>query len=62
MGTLMRDEAAKKLNVSLPTLDALLRRTENPLPSIRVGRKWLIPEAMLEEWLREEAGRQSARR
>ena len=56
-GTMPREMTAKYMTVSLPTLDALLQREENPLPCIKVGRKYLIPTALLDEWLKAEAER-----
>ena len=53
--TLTRVEAAEHCNVSLPILDGLLHRKENPLPHIKVGRRYIIPRASLEKWLAEEA-------
>lgn len=58
MLTLTRQEAAEHLHVSLPTLDAWLRRSADPLPHIRAGRHIVIPRAGLEKWLAEEAARQ----
>ena len=60
--TLTRSEAAKAIQVSLPVLDAYLRRATNPLPSIRlsaVGKrgKVLIPADGLSRWIEEEAAR-----
>ena len=66
--TYTRAEACKALQVSLPTLDAFLKRSENPLPSIRVSArggdrcgKVLIPVSRLTAWLDEEAIRNSGR-
>lgn len=42
-------EAATQLNISRSKLYQLLR--ENAVPSIRVGRKILIPTEELREWL-----------
>jgi len=57
--TYTRNEAAKALNVSLPTLDAWMRRADNPLPHFRAGRKVLIPTEGLMRWTEEEATRQT---
>ncbi len=57
--TLTRKEAAEFCSVSLPTLDSYLRRRDNPLPSIRAGRKWIIPVEGLRQWLLDEAARQA---
>lgn len=58
--TYSRREAAMALGVSLPTLDAFMNRQENPLPRIRQGYKLtLIPVAALEQWVLEEAARNS---
>jgi len=52
-----RNDASKTLNVSLPVLDAWLRRADNPLPCIRAGRKVLIPADGLSRWIEEETAR-----
>lgn len=64
--TLTRSEAAKALQVSLPVLDAYLRRTNNPLPCIRLtaqGKrgKILIPVEGLSRWIEEEAARNAGK-
>ena len=50
-------DAAVKAKVSVPTFRKWLRRRDNPLPHVRYGRMIRIPEFLLMEWLREEAGR-----
>ncbi len=50
-------DAAVKAKVSVPTFRKWLRRRDNPIPHVRVGRMIRIPEFLLMEWLREEAGR-----
>jgi len=47
-------EAAALLGVSRPTIYALLER-DGGLPSLRVGRRRLIPMAALERWIDGEA-------
>ena len=47
------DEAAFMLNISKSKLYQLLR--DNAIPSVRVGRKILIPTKELEEWLHTQA-------
>lgn len=59
--TLTRSEAADRLNVSLPILDAWLRREEDPLPCFRAGRKVLIPTEGLSRWIEEEAARSAGK-
>ena len=49
--TYTRREAREVIGVSMTTLDALLRRDSKPLPSVRIGRKVLIPVDKLHEWL-----------
>lgn len=49
--TLTRKEVAAALGIGLTKVDQLLRRTENPIPSVRLGRKILVPCAMFEAWL-----------
>lgn len=52
-----RKEASERIGISLPTLDAFLNRSDNPLPHIRAGRKVIIPVSSLEAWLTAEAAR-----
>lgn len=53
-----RRQAADALGISLVTLDAYMRRAENPLPFIRCGsRKILIPVQSLQKWNADEANR-----
>ncbi len=54
-----RKEAADYCNVSLPTLDSYLQRRRDPMPSIHVGRKIIIPVEGLRQWLLDEAARQA---
>ena len=37
------DETCTASGLSRPTIMAFIRRSENPLPHIKVGRKYLIP-------------------
>ena len=46
-----RKEAAAMIGVGTSTLDALLRREVNPVPSVRIGHKVMIPRDRLREWL-----------
>ena len=56
--TYTRREAADALHVSMPTLDALMHRRDNPLPFFKHGpRLYLIPVASIEQWAKEEAER-----
>lgn len=55
---LNRKEAAAAGGISLPTLDAYLKRVDNPIPHFRAGRKVLIPAEGLRRWIEEEAQRQ----
>ena len=50
-------EAAHRVGVSVPKFQEWLRRRDNPIPHVRDGRMIRIPEFLLMEWLREEAGR-----
>lgn len=59
--TLTRTEAAKTLQVSLPILDAWLRRADNPLPCFRAGRKVLIPAEGLSRWIEAETARSAGK-
>ena len=52
---LIPKEAASLLSVSMPTMYSLLHRRDDPIPSIQVGRKILIPRTGLEAWLDRQA-------
>lgn len=47
------DEAATQLNISKSKLYQLLR--ENAIPSLKVGRRILIPTKELKEWLHSQS-------
>ncbi len=55
--TLTPEEAAKQLGVSMPTMYALCNR--KGFPTVRIGRKILIPFASLEKWLEVQATERS---
>lgn len=48
---------ADELGISLVTLNKLLMREENPIPSLRVGRKILIPCDQFEAWVATEGAK-----
>lgn len=48
---------ADEMGIGLVTLDKLLRREENPIPSLRVGRKILIPCDQFEAWVATEGAK-----
>lgn len=57
--TLKPAEAAKLINVSLPTLYALINSETSNFPAIRIGntgRSIIIPTLSLLKWLDEQAG------
>ena len=54
---LTRREGAEAVGVGLSTFDKLLRRKENPVPSLRVGRKIVIPKEQFKMWLEAEGSR-----
>lgn len=57
-----RKEAAIALGISLVTLDALIHREADPLPTFKVGdRKYLIPVQALEAWVDRETQRNTGR-
>ncbi len=58
--TMTSEEVRKRLKLSAPTISALVRRSENPLPHFRVGKRILFPVAAVEQWLLDEAERASA--
>jgi excisionase family DNA binding protein len=47
---LNKQEVCDKLRCSLPTLDRMIRRGE--LPVVRVGRRVLLRESTVNEWIR----------
>jgi len=49
------DQAAAAINVSRPTMTELAQRKD--FPSMKVGRKWLIPVHAFELWLEKQAGK-----
>lgn len=51
--TLSVKEAADILDVSLPSMYKIVRRTD--FPRVDVGRRILIPKALLERWLEARA-------
>lgn len=53
---LTRKDAAQKLDVSLPTLDRLVARSD--FPKIRIGRSVKISEELLDQWIRENIGQE----
>lgn len=55
--TLTPEEAAKQLGVSMPTMYQLCNK--KGFPSVRVGRKIIIPLASLEKWLEAQATERS---
>ncbi|MBQ6232123.1 MAG: helix-turn-helix domain-containing protein [Clostridia bacterium] len=50
-----REETAETMGIGLITLDALIRRQDDPLPHIRVGRRVLIPIREFDDWLSRQA-------
>ena len=50
-------ETADLMGVGVHTLQGWLRRTENPLPHIRDGRRIIIPHYALIQWMDEETDR-----
>ena len=56
------EQASKELGVSENTFRSLLKREENPVPSIMVGRRRIVPYHPLRDWMRDEAKRQGENR
>ena len=50
-------ETAELMGVGVHTLQGWLRRTENPIPHIRDGRRIIIPHHALIQWMEEETDR-----
>ena len=55
------DDTCTASGLSRPTIMAFIHRSENPLPHIKIGRKYMVPRAALEAWLMEEAARNAGR-
>ena len=47
---LNKNEVCERLRCSLPTLDRMIRRGD--LPVVRVGRRVLLRESTVNEWIR----------
>ncbi len=54
------DWVAERLGVDKNTVYKFLQ--DGTIPAIQLGRKWLVSEGQLEQWLREEAARQTQAR
>lgn len=57
--TMTRQETADYLSIGLSSLDKLIRRRENPLPHIQIGRRVVIPAKQLEAWFEAETEREA---
>ncbi len=57
--TLTRKETATSLGIGLVALDMLLRRRDDPLPSVRVGRRVIVPIKEFELWLSRQVGKEA---
>ena len=57
--TLDIEQTMKALNLSRPLVMNYIRRKDNPLPCIKTGKRYRIPRAALEQWVLEEAARNS---
>ncbi len=51
--TLTPDEAARQLGISKPTMYTLCGRKD--FPTVKIGRKIIIPFTSLEKWLEDQA-------
>ena len=58
--TITRKEGAESMGIGVIAFDSLLRRQDDPLPSIRVGRRVLIPVKEFEEWLSRQTAREAS--
>ena len=52
-----RIEAAKYLRVSLPVFDALIRNDVDPIPTLRIGKRFIFVRTELVAWARRQADR-----
>ena len=57
--TLNIAEVCELTGVSRPLVDSWIKRKVNPLPCIKTSRRYCVPRAALEQWLLEEANRNS---
>lgn len=57
--TMTRKEGAKMFGVGLNQFDALMRRENDPLPFIRVGKRVLIPVDQFKEWIDRQVNRKA---
>ena len=53
-------EISKTMGVSRPSVYNLLNRQDHPLPSIRIGRRRVVPRKALMDWMEEETRREVA--
>lgn len=53
-------EVSETLGVSRPSVYDLLNRQDHPLPSIRIGRRRVVPRKALMDWMEEETRREVA--
>ena len=54
------EQTATLLGIGTQTLQVWLRRKDNPLPHIRDGRRIIIADFLLTEWIRAESERNTA--
>ena len=47
------EEAAKSLGVSVPTMRKIA--SQNDFPAFRIGKRWIIPCHVFDEWLDKKA-------
>ena len=52
---LSREEVRELSGLSLPLIDAMIRREKHPLPAFKCGRRVLIPAEGYRQWLLEES-------
>ena len=57
--TITRKECAEAMGIGIIALDALLRRQDDPLPGIHVGRRVLIPVKEFDEWVSRQAKKEA---
>lgn len=52
-------ETCEVMGCSRPMVMSYIHRQDNPLPCIKSNRKYMVPSAALEQWVLEEAQRNS---
>ena len=52
--TYSREEVVQVLGINLRGVDSLIHRPDHPIPTLKIGKRYLIPRDALIEWIAEE--------